>query len=89
MELVLQRIYPARRTSMKSQSFPVIELPSIASSSGENATDDIGKELIRPNSLKLEAFTLGLAWAFAGIVCLLGVLSVLLVAAGYAGSTFP
>jgi len=44
---------------------------------------------MRPNDLKLQAFTVGLAWAFACAVCLLIVLSVLLVAAGYAGSTFP
>jgi len=44
---------------------------------------------MRPNDLKLQAFTVGLAWAFACAVCLLIVLSVLLVAGGYAGSTFP
>ena len=74
---------------MKSQSFPVVELLAIASSSGDNATDDIEGKLMRPNDRKLEAFTVGLAWAFACAVCLLIVLSVLLVAAGYAGSTFP
>jgi len=74
---------------MKAQSFPVVELPAIASSSGDNATDDIERKLMRPNDLKLEAFTVGLAWAFACAVGLLTVLSVLLVAAGYAGSTFP
>ena len=74
---------------MKSQSFPIVELPAIASPCGENATGDIERKLMRSNNLKLEAFTVGLAWAFAGAVCLLIVLSVLLVAAGYAGSTFP
>jgi hypothetical protein len=74
---------------MKSQSFPVIELPAIASTSGGNATDDTARKFIRPNSLKPEAFTLGVAWAFAVTVCLLIALSVLLVAAGYAGSSFP
>lgn len=74
---------------MKSQSSPGIELTAIASSSGENAADAMERKLVRPNSLKLEAFTVGLAWAFACAVCLLIVLSVLLVAAGYAGSTFP
>jgi len=73
---------------MKSKSFPVIELPAIASSSGSNATDDVERKLMRPDSLNLEAFTVGLPWAFACAVCLLIVLSVLLVAAGYAGSTF-
>jgi len=74
---------------MKSRSFPVIELAAIASSSGDNASDDVERKLTRPNSLKLEAFTVGLAWAFACAVCLLIVLTVLLVAAGYAGATFP
>lgn len=39
-----------------------------------------------PNNLKLEAFTVKLAWAFASAVVLLVVVSLLLVAAGYAGS---
>lgn len=43
---------------------------------------------MRPNSLKLEVFTVALAWAFACAVCLLIVLTALLVASGYAGSTF-
>jgi hypothetical protein len=88
LELVLGRVHPARRTFMKSQPFPVIELPAIAPSSGGHATDDIEGKLVRPNSLNLEAFSVGVAWAFACAVCLLIVLSVLLVAAGYAGSTF-
>jgi hypothetical protein len=61
LELVLRRVHPARRTSMKSKSFPVIELPAIASSSGGNATDDVERKLMRPDSLNLEAFTVGLA----------------------------
>lgn len=73
---------------MKSQSFSVIELPAIASSSGDNATDDVERKLIRLDSLNLEAFTVGLAWVFASAVCLLIVLSILLVAAAYAGSAF-
>jgi hypothetical protein len=73
---------------MKSGSSPVIKLLSIESSSG-NATNDIEKELIRPNSLKLGAFTVALAWAFACAICMLIVLSILLVAAGYIGSIFP
>lgn len=74
---------------MKSRSLPVVELPEIAASSGENATDEIDRKLLRPNSLNLEAFTVGLAWAFASTICLLIVLSILLVVAGYAGSTLP
>jgi len=83
-----RRVYFARRNSMKSQSLPVIELPAMAVPSRENATDKIDRKLMRPNSLNLEAFAVGLAWAFAGAICLLIVLSILLVAAGYAGSTF-
>jgi len=74
---------------MKSRSFPVVELPEIAASSGENATDEIDRKLLSPNSLNLEAFTVRLAWAFASTICLLIVLSILLVVAGYAGSTLP
>ena len=74
---------------MKSQSCPAIELLAIAPSSRDKATDDIERKLVRPNSLKLEAFTVGVAWAFACAVCLLIAFSVLLLAAGYAGSTFP
>jgi hypothetical protein len=73
---------------MKSGSSSVIKLPSIESSCG-NATNDIEKELLRPNSLKLEAFMVGMAWAFACAICMLIVLSVLLVVAGYIGSIFP
>jgi hypothetical protein len=65
---------------MKSQSLAVIELPATASSSVE-------KKLMRPNTMKLEAFTVRLAWAFASVVLLLLLVSLLLVVAGYAGST--
>ena len=41
-----------------------------------------------PNNVKLEAFTVKLAWAFASAVLLMVVVSFLLVVAGYAGSTF-
>ncbi len=43
---------------------------------------------MRPNSMKLEAFTVRLAWAFASAVLLLTAVSLLLVVAGYAGSAF-
>jgi hypothetical protein len=36
--------------------------------------------------MKLEAFAMGIAWAFASIVVLLVIVSLLLVVAGYAGS---
>jgi hypothetical protein len=41
-----------------------------------------------PNNVKLAAFTVKLAWAFASAVLLLVVVSFLLVVAGYAGSVF-
>ena len=46
------------------------------------------ENLMGPNNVKLEAFTLKLAWAFASAVILMAVVSFLLVVAGYAGSTF-
>jgi hypothetical protein len=46
------------------------------------------RKLTRPNSVKLEAFTVRLVWAFASAVILLMVVSLLLVVAGYAGSAF-
>ena len=44
------------------------------------------KELIRTNNRKLEAFAIKVAWAFASIVVLLVIMSLLLVVAGFAGS---
>ena len=73
---------------MKSKSLAVIELAATASSSLENATDDMERKLMRPNNVKLEAFTLRLAWGFASTVLLLMVVSLLLVVAGYSGSIF-
>jgi len=43
---------------------------------------------MRPNSVKLEAFAVRLAWGFGSAVLLLIVLSIMLVVAGYAGSIF-
>jgi hypothetical protein len=73
---------------MKSQSSALIELPAIASSSVENAADAVEQKLNRPKSVQLEAFPVRLAWAFASVVFLLIVVSLLLVVAGYAGSMF-
>jgi hypothetical protein len=73
---------------MKSQSLAVIELPATASSSLEGATHDMEKKLMRPNNEKLEAFSVRLAWAFASAILLLLLVSLLLLVAGYAGSTF-
>jgi hypothetical protein len=49
----------------------------------DNGSDN---ELLRTNNMKLEAFAMGIAWAFASIVVLLVIVSLLLVVAGYAGS---
>jgi hypothetical protein len=78
---------------VKSPSLAVIERAATASASVENASDNSEKELIhpnliRPNNVKLEAFTVKLAWGFASAVLLLMVVSILLVVAGYAGSIF-
>ena len=49
---------------------------------------DIGSdnELIRTNNMTIEAFAMRIAWAFASIVVLLVIVSLLLVVTGYAGS---
>ena len=72
---------------MKSH-FAVIELSATAASSWQNAIVNPEEKLKRPNSVKLEAFTVRLAWAFASAVLLLTAVSLLLVVAGYAGSAF-
>jgi hypothetical protein len=72
---------------MKSH-FAVIELSATAAASVQNAIVSPEGNLLRPNSVKLEAFTVRLAWAFASAVLLLTVVSLLLVVAGYAGSAF-
>ena len=73
---------------MKAQSLALNELPATAPSCMERATREMEQNLMRPNSEKLEAFTLRLAWAFASAVLLLLLVSLLLVVAGYAGSIF-
>lgn len=50
-----------------------------------NGSDD---DLMRANKTKLEAFARRIAWAFASIVALLVIVSLLLVVAGYAGTRF-
>jgi hypothetical protein len=72
---------------MKSH-FAVIELSATARSSVRNAIVSPEGKLMRPNGMKLEAFTVRLAWAFASAVLLLTAVSLLLVVAGYAGSAF-
>ncbi|HEY6768622.1 MAG TPA: hypothetical protein VI386_28005 [Candidatus Sulfotelmatobacter sp.] len=41
-----------------------------------------------PNAMKLEAFTVKLAWGFATVVLFLMVVTLVLAVAGYAGSAF-
>jgi hypothetical protein len=76
-----------RKPSMKSH-FAVIELSATAASSLQSAIVNPEEKLMRPNSVKLEAFTVRLAWAFASALLLLTAVSLLLVVAGYAGSAF-
>jgi len=70
-----------------SKSFAVNQLSETACASvrvPDNASDN---ELVRTNNVKFEAFAMRIAWAFASIVVLLVVVSLLLVVAGYAGSS--
>lgn len=72
---------------MKSQPSAVIERPGIASRPvGRVARAREIRQ--RPNNLKLAAFTVKVAWAFASTVFLLVVVGLVLVVAGYAGSIF-
>ena len=72
---------------MKSQPPAVLERPAIASLTVEKVALDVGIRT-RPNDVKLEAFTLKLAWVFACAVFLMVVVGLVLVIAGYAGSIF-
>ena len=72
---------------MGSKSFAVNQLSETACASvrvPDNASDN---ELVRTNNVKFEAFAMRIALAFASIVVLLVVVSLLLVVAGYAGSS--
>ena len=48
----------------------------------DNGSDN---QLIRTHNIRLEAFVIRIAWAFGSIVVLLVVVTLLLVAADYAG----
>lgn len=74
---------------MSSKSFAVNQLSEMADASVRASDDGSDIELIRTNNLKLEAFAMRIAWAFASIVVLLVIVSLLLVVAGYAGSRLP
>jgi hypothetical protein len=71
---------------MSSKSFAVNQLSETAYASVRVPDNGSDNELLRTNNMKLEAFAMGIAWAFASIVVLLVIVSLLLVVAGYAGS---
>ena len=71
---------------MSSKSFAVNQLSETAYASVPVPDNGLDKELIRTNNRKLEAFAIKVAWAFASIVVLLVIMSLLLVVAGFAGS---
>lgn len=72
---------------MKSQPSAVLERAGNASQSVERVAHDV-ETLTRPNNIKLDAFIVKLAWAFASAVLVLVVVGLVLVVAGYAGSIF-
>jgi hypothetical protein len=71
---------------MSSKSFAVNQISETAYASVRVPDNGSDNELLRTNNMKLEAFAMGIAWAFASIVVLLVIVSLLLVVAGYAGS---
>jgi hypothetical protein len=71
---------------MNSKSFAVNQLSETAYASVRVPDNVSDIELIRTNNLKLEAFAMRIAWAFASVVVLLVIVSLFLVVAGYAGS---
>jgi hypothetical protein len=71
---------------MSSKSFTVNQPSETAYASVRVPDDGSDEELIRPNNMKLEAFAIKIGWAFASIVFLLVIMSLLLVVAGFAGS---
>jgi hypothetical protein len=75
------------RTFMKSNSLAVVEQSATVSSSKEAPPDSMPKLIVLKN-VKLELFTVIVAWAFASVIFLLMVVSLLLMVADYAGSTF-
>jgi hypothetical protein len=71
---------------MSSKSFAVNQLSETAYASVRVPGNGSDKKLIRTNNMKLEAFAIKIAWAFASIVVLVVTMSLLLVVAGFAGS---
>jgi len=72
---------------MKPNSLAVVEQSATVSSSKEGPPDSMAKLMVL-NNVKLELFTVIVAWAFASVIFLLMVVSLLLMVADYAGSTF-
>jgi len=80
---------PARRRPGIRNRFQELNYPRWRPASVESVTKDMENKLMRPNGVKLEAFAVvRLAWGFASAVFLLMMVSLLLVVAGYAGSSF-
>jgi len=71
---------------MSSKSVAANQLSKTAYASMRVPDNGSDRELIHTNNVKLEAFAMRIAWAFASIVVLLVIVSFLLAVAGYAGS---
>jgi hypothetical protein len=71
---------------MSSKSLAVNQLSETAYASVRVPDNGSDNERIRTNNMRLEALVMRIAWAFASIVVLLVIVSLLLVVAGYAGS---
>jgi hypothetical protein len=87
---VEQEIKPRKNegeTFMKSSSLAVVEQSATAFSSKEGPADSMPKLMVMHN-VKLEVLTVRVAWAFASVISLLMVVSLLLMVADYAGSAF-
>ena len=72
---------------MKPNSLAVVEQSATVSPSKEDLPDSMPKLMVL-NNVKPELFTVIVAWAFASVIFLLMVVSLLLMVADYAGSTF-
>lgn len=73
---------------MSSKSLAANQLSETAYTSVQGPDNGSDDALIRTSNAKLEAFTMSIAWAFASIVALLVIVTLLLVVAGYAGTRF-
>lgn len=73
---------------MKPNSLAVVEQSATVSSSAKEGPPDSMPKLMVLNNVKLELFTVIVAWAFASVIFLLMVVSLLLMVSDYAGSTF-